>query len=187
LPAAGAEAGALEAPSTAIVVVAVCTWRIRSRRIVRTVTVMIEVARLTKRYGATVAVRDLSFTVQPGHVTGFLGPNGSGKSTTMRMILGLDAPSAGTARVRGQRYGDLRAPLREVGAMLDASAVHPGRTADDHLLALARSNRIPKARVAEVLGAVGLAQAAAGRRVLAGDAPAFSTSWAKPNTRPCRS
>lgn len=147
-------------PGTAVVVVAVCAWRIRSRLLGHTVTVMIELARLTKRYGPTVAVRDLSFTVHPGHVTGFLGPNGSGKSTTMRLILGLDAPTAGTARVSGQRYVELRAPLREVGAMLDASAVHPGRTARDHLLALARSNRIPRGRVDDVLGAVGLAQAA---------------------------
>lgn len=117
---------------------------------------MIEVSRLTKRYGPTVAVRDLSFTARPGHVTGFLGPNGSGKSTTMRVILGLDTPTAGEARVGGRRYVDLAAPLRDVGAMLDARAVHPGRTAHDHLLALARSNRIPRARVGEVLGAVGL-------------------------------
>jgi ABC-2 type transport system ATP-binding protein len=124
---------------------------------------VIEVSSLTKRYGSTVAVRDLSFTVQPGHVTGFLGPNGSGKSTTMRVILGLDAPTAGEARVGGRRHVELRAPLREVGAMLDARAVHPGRTARDHLLALARSNRIPRTRVDEVLGAVGLSDVA-GRR-----------------------
>lgn len=124
---------------------------------------MIEVAHLTKRYGPTVAVRDLTFTVQPGHVTGFLGPNGSGKSTTMRVILGLDAPTAGDTLVSGRRYVDLRAPLREVGAMLDARAVHPARTAHDHLLALGRSNRIPRERVGEVLGAVGLSDVA-GRR-----------------------
>lgn len=118
---------------------------------------------MTKRYGSTVAVRDLSFTVPSGHVTGFLGPNGSGKSTTMRMILGLDAPSAGGARVNGRRHVDLPAPLREVGAMLDAGAAHPGRSAHDHLLALARSNRIPASRVEEVLGIVGLADVAARR------------------------
>ncbi|MEW6153112.1 MAG: ATP-binding cassette domain-containing protein [Actinomycetota bacterium] len=124
---------------------------------------MIEVSRVTKRYGRTVAVRDLSFMVHPGQVTGFLGPNGSGKSTTMRVILGLDGPTAGEARVAGRRYIDFRAPLREVGAMLDGRAVHPGRTAHDHLLALARSNRIPRARVGEVLGTVGLSDVA-GRR-----------------------
>jgi ABC-2 type transport system ATP-binding protein len=121
---------------------------------------VIEVSRLTKRYGSTVAVRDLSFTVQPGHVTGFLGPNGSGKSTTMRVILGLDTPTAGEARVGGRRYVDLPAPLREVGALLDAGAVHPGRTARNHLLALARSNRIPKTRVDEVLDVAGLSDVA---------------------------
>ena len=142
---------------------AVCARRIRRTPDLRTVDVVIEVSRLTKRYGPTVAVRDLSFVVHPGHVTGFLGPNGSGKSTTMRVILGLDAPTAGEARVGGRRYADLRAPLREVGAMLDARAVHPGRTAHDHLLALARSNGIPASRVGEVLGAVGLSDVA-GRR-----------------------
>lgn len=124
---------------------------------------MIDVRSLTKRYGSTVAVEDLSFTVRPGHVTGFLGPNGSGKSTTMRVVLGLDAPTKGEARVNGRRYEELRAPLQEVGAMLDAQAVHPGRSASDHLLALARSNRIPKTRVDDVLGVVGLSDVA-GRR-----------------------
>ena len=127
---------------------------------VRTMSSVIEVLDVTKRYGSTVAVQDLSFTVLPGHVTGFLGPNGSGKSTTMRVILGLDIPTAGEARVCGRRYVDLPAPLREVGAMLDARAVHPGRTARNHLLALARSNRIPKCRVDEVLALVGLADVA---------------------------
>ena len=148
---------------TAGAVVADCVWGIRSGLVVRTFSVVIEVSNLTKRYGSTVAVRDLSFTVQPGHVTGFLGPNGSGKSTTMRVILGLDTPTAGEARVGGRRYVGLRAPLREVGALLDARAVHPGRTAQDHLRALARTNRIPKTRVDEVLGAVGLSDVA-GRR-----------------------
>jgi len=117
---------------------------------------VIELVNVTKRYGSTLAVDDMSFTVLPGHVTGFLGPNGSGKSTTMRVVLGLDAPTDGEALVNGRRYGDLRAPLREVGSLLDARAVHPGRTAYDHLLALARSNRIPRRRVDEVLDLVGL-------------------------------
>jgi len=94
---------------------------------------MIEVRGLTKRYDATVAVDDLSFDVLPGRVTGFLGPNGAGKSTTMRTILGLDVPSAGEVRVRGRRYGQLIWPLREVGALLDANAVHGGRSARSHL------------------------------------------------------
>lgn len=110
-------------------------------------------------------MRDLSFTVQPGHVTGFLGPNGSRKSTTMRVILVLDAPTAGEARVGGRVYVDLRAPLREVGAMLDARTVHPGHTPHGHLLALARSNRIPTSRVGEVLGCVGLSDVAGDGRV----------------------
>lgn len=121
---------------------------------------MIEVVNLSKQYRRALAVDDLSFTVRPGHVTGFLGPNGSGKSTTMRIVLGLDAPSNGEARVNGRRYATLRAPLREVGAMLDARAFHPGRTARNHLLSLAQSNRIPAARVDEVLGLVGLGDVA---------------------------
>jgi ABC-2 type transport system ATP-binding protein len=125
---------------------------------------VIEVCAMTKRYGSTVAVDDLSFTVQPGRVTGFLGPNGSGKSTTMRVVLGLDAPTAGEARVAGRPYVELPAPLCEVGALLDAGAVHPGRSAANHLLALARSNGIGRRRVAEVLSLVGL-EGAAGRRV----------------------
>ena len=100
---------------------------------------MIEVHDLTKRYGSTLAVDTLSFDVRPGMVTGFLGPNGSGKSTTMRLILGLDAPDAGEARIGGRRYRDLRWPLREVGALLEARAFHPGRSAFHHLLALDRS------------------------------------------------
>jgi ABC-2 type transport system ATP-binding protein len=117
---------------------------------------MIEVQNLTKRYGSSVAVDDLSFTVAAGRVTGFLGPNGSGKSTTMRAIVGLDRPTEGTVRVNGRHYADSPAPLREVGALLDAKNVHPGRTAHDHLLYLARSNGISKGRVNEVLGMVGL-------------------------------
>jgi len=117
---------------------------------------MIEARGLTKRYGATLAVDDLTFDVTPGRVTGFLGPNGAGKTTTMRLILGLDHPTAGTVTIDGRRYGDLRFPLHEVGALLDASAVHPGRRAEQHLWALAQSNRIPRRRVHEVLELVGL-------------------------------
>jgi len=121
---------------------------------------MIEVHDLTKRYGSTLAVDTLSFDVRPGMVTGFLGPNGSGKSTTMRLILGLDAPDAGEARIGGRRYRDLRWPLREAGALLEANAFHPGRSAHAHLHALAASNGIDRRRVDEVLDLVGLAGAA---------------------------
>ncbi len=121
---------------------------------------MISVEHLTKRYGDTVAVNDLSFEVRPGVVTGFLGPNGSGKSTTMRVIMGLDAPTSGHVTINDKRYRDLAAPLREVGALLDAKAVHPGRTARNHLLALAVSNRIPARRVDEVLEFTGIAAVA---------------------------
>ena len=124
---------------------------------------MIEARGLSKRYGATVAVDALSFDVRPGMVTGFLGPNGSGKSTTMRMVLGLDAPDAGQARIGGRRYRELRWPLREVGALLEARAFHQGRSARAHLSALAASNGIPRSRVEEALGLVGLADVA-GRR-----------------------
>jgi ABC-2 type transport system ATP-binding protein len=120
----------------------------------------IEVCELTKRFGGATAVDALSFTVRPGRVTGFLGPNGAGKSTTMRMVLGLDAPDAGTALVNGRRYADLRYPLREVGALLDAAAVHPARSAAAHLKALAASNSIGAARVGEVLARTGLSQVA---------------------------
>jgi ABC-2 type transport system ATP-binding protein len=121
---------------------------------------MIEAHNLSKRFGPTLAVDDLSFTVKPGLVTGFLGPNGAGKTTTMRLILGLDAPSKGSVTVDGKRYRDLPAPLREVGALLDAKAVHGGRRAANHLLCLAQSNGISKRRVKEVLGIVGLESAA---------------------------
>jgi ABC-2 type transport system ATP-binding protein len=123
----------------------------------------IEVRDLRKRYGRTVAVDDLSFTVRPGQVTGFVGPNGAGKSTTMRMILGLDAPDAGTALVGGRPYRSLRTPLRHVGALLDAGAVHPGRRARDHLLWMAHYNGVPKQRVDELLELVGLASVAGKR------------------------
>ena len=121
---------------------------------------MIEARGLVKRYGPTTAVDHLSFDVRPGTVTGFLGPNGAGKSTTMRMILGLDRPDAGTARVNGQSYHDLRWPLRDVGALLEAKAFHPGRSARAHLTALAASNAIPRGRVDEVLEITGMATAA---------------------------
>ena len=125
---------------------------------------MIEATHLTKRYGDTVAVDDLSFLVRPGRVTGFLGPNGAGKSTTLRMILGLTAPSGGTVTVDGVPFADRPRGLRHVGALLDAQDVHGGRSAAAHLSALARSNRIPRGRVADVLEEVGLAKAA-GRRI----------------------
>ncbi len=121
---------------------------------------MIEAAGLTKRFGDKVAVERLSFTVRPGVVTGFLGPNGSGKSTTMRMIMGLDAPTEGTARVNGRHYHDLAWPLREVGALLEAKAIHPGRSARNHLRMLAETNDLPRRRVGEVLDLVGLAEVA---------------------------
>jgi ABC-2 type transport system ATP-binding protein len=117
---------------------------------------MIEATELTKRYGAKTAVEGLSFTVRPGVVTGFLGPNGAGKSTTMRMILGLDAPSAGDVKVDGRRYRDLPAPLHEVGALLEARAIHTGRSATNHLLALADTHGISRRRVDEVIDLVGL-------------------------------
>jgi ABC-2 type transport system ATP-binding protein len=123
---------------------------------------MITARGLTKHYGRVVAVRDLSFTVRPGVVTGFLGPNGAGKSSTMRMLIGLDRPDAGGATVNGKPYRELRRPLREVGAMLEAKSFHPGRSARAHLGALAESNDLPGSRVEEVLALVGLA--AAGRR-----------------------
>ena len=120
---------------------------------------MIEVRGLTKCYGRVIAVDALSFDVRPGVVTGFLGPNGSGKSTTMRLMLGLDVPDRGTVRIGGRRYRDLGWPLREAGALLEARAFHPGRSARAHLAALAASNAIPAGRVDEVLDMVGLGTA----------------------------
>jgi ABC-2 type transport system ATP-binding protein len=117
---------------------------------------MIQTTDLSKRFGNAVAVDALTFTIRPGHVTGFLGPNGAGKSTTMRMILGLDAPTAGTVTVNGQPYGAIRRPLHAIGAVLEVRAVHGGRSAYNHLRCLAQSNGIPARRVAEVLGLVGL-------------------------------
>jgi ABC-2 type transport system ATP-binding protein len=124
---------------------------------------MIEARGLVKRYGSTLAVDGLSFTIRPGVVTGFLGPNGAGKTTTMRLILGLDHPAEGTVTVNGKPYPQLGSPMHEVGALLDAKAVHGGRSARSHLLSLAQTNGIPRRRVDEVLGIVGLSDVA-GRR-----------------------
>ena len=124
---------------------------------------MIEARDLTKSYGGKVAVDHLSFTVQPGRVTGFLGPNGAGKSTTMRLILGLDRPQSGSATIDGKPYNELSNPLRTVGALLEAKSVHPGRSARNHLLFLAQSQGLPAKRVDEVLDLVGL-RAVAGKR-----------------------
>ncbi|MBB4906641.1 ABC transporter ATP-binding protein [Actinophytocola algeriensis] len=121
---------------------------------------MIEAEGLSKRYGKTLAVDNLSFSVQSGRVTGFLGPNGAGKSTTMRMILGLDKPSGGNVRIDGKRYKELHNPLRTVGALLDAKWVHPNRSARAHLRWLAKSNRLSPKRVDEVLDLVGLTDVA---------------------------
>ncbi|WP_329138243.1 ABC transporter ATP-binding protein [Streptomyces sp. NBC_00670] len=121
---------------------------------------MIELEGLTKRYGEKLAVDHLTFTVRPGVVTGFLGPNGAGKSTTMRMMLGLDRPTEGQVRIDGRRYEELADPLKYIGALLDAKAMHGGRSAYNHLLCLAQSNGIPAARVHEVLDTVGLTSVA---------------------------
>jgi ABC-2 type transport system ATP-binding protein len=121
---------------------------------------MIEIDHVTKRYGQKVAVDDLSFTVKPGIVTGFLGPNGAGKSTTMRVILGLDRPTAGRATIDGRDYRDLKAPLHEVGALLEARAIHTGRSAYNHLLAMAQTHGIGRRRVQEMIELVGLTEVA---------------------------
>ena len=121
---------------------------------------MIAVDSLTKRYGAQIAVDDLSFTAPAGVITGFLGPNGAGKSTTMRMILGLDVPTSGTTKVNGQSYRDMPAPLTEIGALLDAGATHPGRSARDHLEAMALTHGIDSRRVERVIDMVGLGEVA---------------------------
>jgi ABC-2 type transport system ATP-binding protein len=125
---------------------------------------MIELQRLSKRFGSKIAVDDISATIQSGRVTGFLGPNGAGKSTTMRMIMGLDHPSSGSAKVNGKSYAGLGSPLVEVGALLDPAAVQKGRTAYDHLRAVAATHSIPKRRVHEVIGLAGL-ESVAGKRV----------------------
>jgi ABC-2 type transport system ATP-binding protein len=119
---------------------------------------VIRVEGLSKRYGSTLAVHDLTLSVKSGRVTGFLGPNGSGKSTTMRCIVQLDRPTAGTATINGRPFRELDRPLHEVGVLLDATYVHPGRRACDHLWAMAAANRIPRSRVDEVLGMVGLSE-----------------------------
>jgi ABC-2 type transport system ATP-binding protein len=121
---------------------------------------VIELQHLVKRYGDKTAVDDLHFTVKPGVVTGFLGPNGAGKSTTMRMILGLDAPTSGSVTVNGKRYAEHAAPLQEVGALLEARSIHPGRSAYNHLLALALTHGIPRRRVDEVIELTGLGKVA---------------------------
>src|SRR5215469_12725382 len=124
---------------------------------------MIEARGLTKRYGDTLAVDDLSFRVEPGKITGFLGPNGAGKTTTMRLILGLDQPSSGEVTVNGKPFRSSATPMRDVGALLDAKAVHGGRSAHNHLLCLAETNNLPKQRVDEVLDLVGLSTVAGKR------------------------
>jgi ABC-2 type transport system ATP-binding protein len=124
---------------------------------------MITIENLTKRFGDQLAVDNLTVSIQPGKVTGFLGPNGAGKSTTMRMILGLDRPTSGRTLIAGRHYSEIPFPIREVGALLDAKALHPGRSARNHLKSMAQSNRIPLSRVDEVLDEVGLADVA-GRR-----------------------
>jgi ABC-2 type transport system ATP-binding protein len=121
---------------------------------------MIEANGLTKRYGERLAVDNLTFTVKPGQVTGFLGPNGAGKSTTMRLILGLDAPTSGAVTIDGRPFSKVAYPMREVGALLDAKAIHGGRSAYNHLLCLAQTNNLPKTRVGEVLELVGLSEVA---------------------------
>ena len=121
---------------------------------------MIEARGLTKKYGDTLAVDNLSFTVEPGRITGFLGPNGAGKTTTMRLILGLDRPTSGTVTVDGKPFGRHRWPMREIGALLDAKAVHGGRSAYNHLLCVAQTNNLPRRRIAEVLELVGLGDVA---------------------------
>jgi len=124
---------------------------------------MIETRELTKRYGDTLAVDQLTFRAVPGRVTGFLGPNGAGKSTTMRMILGLDAPTSGSVTVNGTPYCQHRYPLHEVGALLEAKAIHPGRSSYNHLLAVAQSNGFGPRRVRQVLELVGLEKVASRR------------------------
>lgn len=137
---------------------------------------MIDARRLTKRYGEKTAVDGLDFVVKPGTVTGFLGPNGAGKSTTMRMIVGLDAPTSGSVTVNGHPYARHRAPLQEVGALLEAKSVHPGRSAYQHLRALALTHGIPGGRVDEVIDLAGLGSVAK-----SGPAPspsAWASGWA---------
>ncbi|GAA3044703.1 hypothetical protein GCM10020000_25420 [Streptomyces olivoverticillatus] len=138
---------------------------------------MIELAGLTKRYGDKLAVDHLTFTVRPGLVTGFLGPNGAGKSTTMRMVLDLDNPTDGTVLIDGKHYRQLHDPLKMVGALLDAKAAHGGRSAFNHLLCLAQSNGIPRARVREVLDTVGLTSVAK-KSASRASRSAWASAWA---------
>jgi len=138
---------------------------------------MIEVAQLSKRFGQVTAVDGLSFAVRPGRVTGFLGPNGAGKSTTMRLILGLDHPNSGTATIDGKRYRDLVEPLRVVGALLEAKAVHTGRSAYNHLLVLAQTQGLPRKRVDEVIDLVGLRDVAHKRSAASPSAWASVWGW----------
>ena len=147
---------------------------------------MIEAHELTKRYGDKTAVHTLSFTIAPGTVTGFLGPNGAGKSTTMRLIMGLDRPTSGTVTVNGKPYGQHRSPLREVGALLDAKAVHPGRSARSHLRTMAATHNIKTSRVSEVIEMTGLAGAATKR--VGGFSLGMSQACALPanSVRACR-
>lgn len=139
---------------------------------------MIKAHGLTKRYGDRTVVQDLEFTVRPGTVTGFLGPNGAGKSTTMRMLLGLDTPTRGNSTVNGRSYATHPAPLTQVGALLEARSVHPGRSALNHLMALAHTHGIPRRRVEEVIDLAGLTDAAH-RRV-----KGFSSAWASDSAWP---
>jgi ABC-2 type transport system ATP-binding protein len=139
---------------------------------------MIEARSLSKRYGDTLAVDNLSFTVEPGKITGFLGPNGAGKTTTMGLILGLDRPGAGSVTVNGRPFSELAAPMREVGALLDAKAVHGSRSAYNHLLCLAQASKLPKRRVNDVLGLVGLGDVAGKRR--RGSRSGWASAWASP-------
>jgi ABC-2 type transport system ATP-binding protein len=136
---------------------------------------MIQAESLSKRYGSKTAVDAIGFTVQPGKVTGFLGPNGAGKSTTMRMIVGLDRPTSGSVTVNGKHYREHRAPLREVGVLLDAKAVHTGRSAYNHLLALAATHSIPASRVREVIDLTGLESVA--RKRVGGFSLGMGNAW----------
>ena len=160
---------------------------------------MIEVRGVTKRYGDKVAVRDLTFTVRPGIVTGFLGPNGAGKSTTMRMIAGLDAPTEGSVSVNGGTYAHTKAPMAELGILLEAKAVHTSRSAFNHLLAMAQTNAVPRSRVDEVIDQVGLSEVANKRagvspwawaNVSVSPRPCWATpapsSWTSPSTASTR-
>ncbi len=150
---------------------------------------MIEARNLVKRYGSTMALNDHAFSVRPGMVTGFLGPNGAGKTTTMRMILGLDAPTQGSVTVGGRSYRDLPAPMREVGALLDAKALHGGRRVRDHLLCLVQGNGIPRSRVDGVLRIVGL-DGVARRRAKGfslGMGQRLGIAWALSGARRCSS